>query len=304
MRTSVSLPEGEPSCLALRKGYVVTSMVIDPQEVEGDARRMDRLVLGRLLAAVAVPAAGGCYAPSPLEGAPCSTRGECPSGLVCDSTDRCTRAPADVPDEIFEDAFSRANGAAIGNGWIEKSQPTYSLDGGEVVRIETTESYRDNMVYRPASEDVRDVEISIRVRFTAIPPGYAQIFVRGASSTIAAPDSYDGYLLYIAGEQTDEAILGRQRGSVFVTTLTKLPLSPPLDASSTYRMTLRAAGARPVALRARIERLDGDSWTRIGETAVEDHADSQIDAAGTVGFAGNEMATYVYDDFQRVSLAP
>jgi hypothetical protein len=279
-------------------------MVIAPQDVEGDARCMLRVVLGRVLVAVALPAVAGCYDPSPREGAPCSTRGDCPSGLVCDSTDRCTRAPADVPDELFEDAFARANGASLGNGWIEKRQPTYSLAAGEVVRIETKESYRDNMVYRPASEDVRDVEISIRVRFTAVPPGFAQIFVRAASSTIAAPDSYDGYLLYVAGDQTDEAILGRQRGSVFVTTLSRFPLSPPLDASSTYRMILRAVGARPVALHAKLERLDGGSWTEIGETATEDHDDSQLDAAGTVGFAGNEQATYIYDDFQRVSLAP
>lgn len=176
--------------------------------------------------------------------------------------------------------------------------------GGCAVRIETLESYRDNMVYRPASEDVRDVEISIRVRFTALPPGFAQLFVRGDSATIAAPDAYAGYLLFIAGEQTDLAILGRQRGSVFVTTLASFPLSPPLDAGSTYRMILRATGARPVALRARIERLDGGAWTEIGETAVEDHTDAQIEAAGTVGFAGNEAATYIYDDFRRVSFAP
>jgi hypothetical protein len=268
---------------------------------------MGRMALGRAL--VAVAASGGCYDASPPEGAPCSPRGGCPIGLVCDGTGRCTRtpggdAPGDAAAAVFVDSFSRPDGETIGNGWIEKRAPTYSLAGGEVVRIETIESYRDNMVYRPASEDVRDVEISINVRFTAVPPGFAQIFVRGAASTIAAPDAYDGYLLYIAGEQTDLAILGRQHGTEFVTTLASIPLSPPLDAGSTFRLTLRATGARPVALRARIERREGSSWTAIGEAAVEDDADVQIDTAGTVGFAGNEAATYVYDDFQRVSLAP
>lgn len=168
----------------------------------------------------------------------------------------------------------------------------------------TVETYRDNMVYRPAAEDARDVEASIQVRFTAIPPGFAQIFVRGVSQAIAEPDSYTGYLLFIAGEQTDLAVLGRQRGSAFVTTLASLPLSPPLDAGSTFRMVLRATGARPVVLRARIERLDNGAWVRTGETAVEDHTDAQIDVAGTVGFAGNEMDTYIYDHFRRVTLAP
>jgi hypothetical protein len=260
---------------------------------------MDVVDLGRVLAAVV---AAGCYDPSPGEGAPCSPRGECPSGLVCD-TGVCTREPAQPLDELL-DPFSRPDGAAIGNGWIEKTAATYSLTGGEVVRIQTTESYRDNMVYRPASEDVRDVEIAIGVRFTALPPEFAQIFVRGASATIAVPDSYDGYLFYVQGGQADEAVLGRQRGTPFVTTLSRFPLSPPLDAGSRYRMTLRATGAQPVALRAKIERREGDAWIAIGETAVEDHAATQITDAGTVGFAGNESATYIYDDFRRVSLAP
>jgi len=274
---------------------------------------MDRMGLGCVLVAVV---AGGCYDPAPREGAPCSTAGDCPSGLACDSTGRCTRAPGDAPSDAprdasgdapggdFVDLFSRADGPSIGNGWIEKNAPTYSLAGGEVVRIETAESYRDNMVYRPASEDVRDVEISLRVRFTAIPPGYAQIFVRGAAATIAATDAYDGYLLYVVGSRADQAVLGRQRGSVFVATLSSFPLSPPLDASSTYRMTLRASGAQPVALQAKIERRENGAWATIGETAVEDGDATRLEAAGTVGFAGNEAATYVYDEFRRVLLAP
>lgn len=261
---------------------------------------MDRVGLVRVLVAVV---AGGCYDPAPGEGAACSPRGECPSGLACDHTGACVRDPAPPPDELV-DPFSRPDGASIGNGWIEKVPATYALAGGEVVRIETAENYRDNMVYRPAGEDVRDVEISIRVRFTAIPPGYAQIFVRAASATIAAPDSYDGYLLYIEGDQTDEAVLGRQRGTPFVTTLSRFPLSPPLDAGSAFRMVLRAEGAQPVALRARIERLEGEAWIPIGETAIEDHAAAQLVEAGTVGFAGDEQATYVYDDFRRLALAP
>lgn len=270
---------------------------------------MDRVALGRVLVAAA---AAGCYHPSPHEGAPCSLSGDCPSGFACDGTGRCTRAPGDEPLDASGDApggelvdsFSRPDGAAIGNGWIEKQASTYALAGGEVVRIDTAESYRDNMVYRPASEDLRDVEITVGVRFTALPPGFAQIFVRGAAATIAAPDSYDGYLLYVDGERAGEAVLGRQRGSVFVTTLSRFPLSPVPDTSGMFRMTLRATGAQPVALQARIERLEGRSWTTIGETAVEDSAAAQIDAAGTVGFAGNELAAYVYDDFRRVALAP
>jgi hypothetical protein len=268
--------------------------------------------MGRLSLAGSVIALASCYAPRANEGVACSPAGECPAGQICDpATGRCAReladaGLADVPIDAdvtrFVDDFERPDGA-IGNGWIEKNPSVYSLARGEVVRVPTpTESYRDNMVHRPASEDLRDVEISVRVRFTASPPGYAQIFVRGQSETIAAPDAYDGYLLYVEGGLTDELVLGRQRGSVFVATLRRFTLAEPFDTTSSYRLTLRAAGNMPVSLHASVEREVGDQWIVIGETTAEDSASNRIKDPGTVGFAGNEVETYVYDEFRRVAL--
>jgi hypothetical protein len=211
--------------------------------------------------------------------------------------------PDAPPSNLFVDMFSRADAADIGNGWIEKVPATFSLAGGEVVRIQTTTSYRDNMVYRPTSEDVRDVEVSIRVRFVQTPPRFPQIFVRARSATINAVDSYDGYLLYVSGSSaSNQAVLGRQLGNVFVSTLATITLSPALDTTSSFRMTLRATGTNPVALSATIERLEGTSWVTIGATSVNDTAAERIQTAGTVGFAGDEVAAYVYDEFRRTAL--
>src|SRR5687768_11424784 len=105
---------------------------------------MDGLGPGCALVAAAAVA---CYAPSPPEGAPCSTGGDCPIDFRCDGTGRCTRtpadadagadAPADAPAADLVDSFSRADSEEIGNGWIEKIPTTYSLASGEVVRVAT-----------------------------------------------------------------------------------------------------------------------------------------------------------------------
>jgi hypothetical protein len=276
----------------------------------------------RACAFVLAAIATGCYQPAPAEGVPCGEGSACPTGQQCDPlTQRCMRmpsvpsddalvdvaapldAPIDAPSNVFVDDFERADAADVGNGWIEKNPPVFSLQGGEVVRILTNpESYRDNMVYRPASEDVLDVEISVRVRITSLPPRYPQIFVRAVSATITTPDSYDGYLLYVVGTVTDRVVLGRQRGGVFVVTLATINLSESFNTTDPFRLTLRAQGTDPVQLAARVERFDGASWIVIGEANVEDAAAERIAGAGTVGFAGDEQPPYVYDDFRRTLL--
>lgn len=52
-----------------------------------------------VLAMIAVCLGGGagCYSPTPPQGAPCSTNGDCPDGLVCALTNRCEK-PDGSPD--------------------------------------------------------------------------------------------------------------------------------------------------------------------------------------------------------------
>lgn len=274
-------------------------------------------MLARLLAAVA--ALAGCYAPTAIEGAPCAANGACPTGQTCDpETRRCSRGPidgaieerdaaaidasADAPDGPmpFVDDFGRPDGDAIGNGWIEKTPAAWRLaDGTASKQLTTASDYRDNLVYRPAAEDIADVEIVMDVRFSATPPGYAQMFVRGRSATMSTANKYDGYLLYVVGSAPDDLVLGRQLGGVFVVTLATLQVSEPFAVGVTYRFTLRATGQAPVALYARVERGGPVGFTPIGEVAVDDAAPERIVEAGTVGFSGSDEATYAYDRFTR-----
>lgn len=277
-------------------------------------------IVGRFATAVLLVVAAGCYAPAAREGSPCGPGAACPSDQTCDLvTSLCVRTllpsdaaadtgPSDAPPDAamseFVDTFSRPDGAAIGNSWIEKNPEAFSLAGDEVTRVGTSlVSYRDNLVYRPAAENMLDVEVSVRVRITSLPPRFPQIFVRARTTTITAADSYDGYLLYVNGGTTaDQVVLGRQLGDVFVETLSQFTLSEPFTTTGRYRMVLRAEGTAPVVLAARVEKLVGTTWTTIGSTTASDAAPERIAKPGTVGFGGDEFARYIYDDFRRAAL--
>lgn len=271
-------------------------------------------VAGAILAVLA----SGCYDPTVAANVPCGPLGECPSPQVCDpSTLRCVLtlppdrdaaidAPVDAiptdapPPAPFVDAFARADAADLGNSWIEKTPTTWSIGSGRVTRADSTVSYRDNLVYRPASEDVRDVEISITGRFTTATTGSPQIFVRAQPATVASPGEYDGYLLYVAGSSGGATVnLGRQRGSVFVVTLGSTTLDTPLDTVTDFRLSLRALGANPVMLRAQIDRLVAGTWTMVGEIVTSDADALRLDGPGSVGFSGDSNGTVTYDDFTR-----
>ncbi len=278
------------------------------------------VIVGRLATAALLVAAAACYAPATREGIPCGPGDACPSDQTCDPvTSHCVRtlspndaatdgAPVDTPIDAavseFVDTFSRPDGAAIGNGWIEKNPAAFSITGDEATRVGTSlVSYRDNLVYRPAGENVLDVEVSVQVRITSLPPRFPQIFVRARTATITAANSYDGYLLYVDGDTVaDQVVLGRQLGNVFVETLSQFTLSEPLTTAGRYRFVLRAQGTAPVMLAARVEKLAGTTWTTIGSTTADDTAAECIAEPGTVGFAGDEFARYIYDDFRRTML--
>jgi hypothetical protein len=151
--------------------------------------------------------AAGCYSPTVANGVACGPDGACPAGQECDDVSgRCYRGPAPVVDAAdpgpsdaapdaeadaplpdaapsdFMDDFDRADGS-IGGGWIEKSPNVFRLRNG-VVRSETMSGgYRDNLVYRPGSERVGDVEIDINFTFEGsnVSP---QVFVRADPATI------------------------------------------------------------------------------------------------------------------------
>ena len=203
----------------------------------------------------------------------------------------------------FVDDFNRTDGTTIGNGWVEKNTAAFALAGGQVIKQAVATGYRDNLVYRPATEDVLDVEASLEFTLLSNPPGYPQVLVRVQSATAATPNLLDGYMIYLPDSGTT-AVVGRQNGSAFVTTLAQFNLTSAINTADRYRMRLRATGTNPVNLDAFVERFVANGvWETIGQAQAADGSAARIATAGSVGFSGFIENSYRYDNFARVDLA-
>ncbi len=199
------------------------------------------------------------------------------------------------------DTFSRPDGADLGNGWIEKNPQAFALQGGAAVKQAVAEGYRDNIVYRPAGEDLLNVEVSAELELSSPVPGYPQIFARVQSNTVALSNRIDGYILYV-NNNANEAILGRQRGDAFVEALATVVIAPGLSVGETYRFRLSATGANPVQLAAYVERWTGSNWVIEGQTTASDASGAALTTAGSVGFGGFVEAAYSFDNFLATDL--
>jgi hypothetical protein len=201
----------------------------------------------------------------------------------------------------FLDDFNRPNNAALGNGWIEKTAAAFSLAGNAVSKAATATGFADNLVYRPTSEAMLDGEASVEVRFANMPPGYAQVFVRGQAGTIAQAGRFDGYLLFTDNSAT-RVLLDRIENGSFIQ-LAQLTLNPGLNTTDTFRLRLRATGTNPVVLEAFVERLVSGAWQVIGQATFNDTAATRFATAGTVGFTGYvEGGQYTFDNFTSSNL--
>src|SRR5687767_14227610 len=66
----------------------------------------------------------------------------------------------------FSDNFTRADSDAVGNGWIEKHPDLFSIAANRAQKNARSSSYLDNVLYRPAAENVLDVEATAEIRFS------------------------------------------------------------------------------------------------------------------------------------------
>lgn len=210
--------------------------------------------------------------------------------------------PPGGPGLQFSDDFARANSSALGNGWIEKNSASFSIDAGRALKLSGA-GYRDNAAYRPSAEALLDAEVSSEFRILSTSVGYPQIFARLQSATAPIAGTLDGYMLYF-NNSTSQAILGRQNGTAFVTTLATLNLTSALNTNDTYRMRLRATGSTTVQLQAFVERFSGGTWTAIGQATASDSSAQRISTTGVAGFSGYTEATYSYDNFSVFNLTP
>jgi hypothetical protein len=201
----------------------------------------------------------------------------------------------------FVDNFNRPDTAALGNGWVEKTAAAFALTGNAVSKAATTTGFADNLVYRPTNEAMLDGEASVEVRFANMPPGFAQVFVRGQAGTIAQAGQFDGYLLFTDNDPA-RVLLDRIENGSFIP-LAQLTLNPALNTTDTFRMRLRATGTNPVVLEAFVERLVSGAWQVIGQTTFNDTAATRFATPGTVGFTGFvEGGLYTFDNFTSSNL--
>ena len=201
---------------------------------------------------------------------------------------------------LFTEAFSRTDGTAVGNGWIEKSPAAFSLLGGEAFKQAVGTGYLDNLVFRPSNEDLLDVEASAEFQLTSGSPGYLQIWTRVQSDTVLASNWLEGYLLYIPNN-TNQARLTRQNGNSS-TLLASFNLTNVLNTTDRYRLRMSATGMSPVVVTGFVERFNGVDWDILGQATVNDNDPLQIVTAGTVGFSGHTENGYSFDNFERTNL--
>lgn len=204
----------------------------------------------------------------------------------------------------FVDDFNRPEGGP-GNGWIEKAPAgTWLTVGGRLLCTKPTPSSLDEGLYRPFSEALLDVEVSVAFKLSALPPGSVQVHARVPQSAIATAGQSDGYSIYVPNSST-EARLFRLRGAT-PTDLKSLTLSEALNTTDSYRLRLRVTGTNPVALEGWVERSTNPGFVVIGHGTTSDSDATRFDQAGTVNLALDTNANASYDDFTRtpVSLPP
>jgi hypothetical protein len=204
----------------------------------------------------------------------------------------------------FVDGFDVPDANTIGNGWIEKRASVFGVTNQQAVRLDFSTDYRDNVVYRPAAEDLLDTEVSIEFTPAHLPPGYPQVFARLQQSTVTTANTLDGYIFYIDGDTT-HAKITRQAGQSLPPALTTFTFTPALVMGATYRLRLRVTGTAPVQLDGFVEQGSGGMFTIIGQgTATDSGAGAYVTAGATAFSAGVPEAAgyYTYDNFTRTPL--
>jgi hypothetical protein len=247
-------------------------------------------------------------------GAPGDAAPDAPAPPPVDASDDAAMAPDTVSPDAgadaatsFSDGFDRPDGGAIGAGWIMKYAPAFALESGAVVRLypDATHDFVDNLVYRPGSEALLDVAVSIELKLAVDPPGYPQVHARVQPSSVTTPGQLDSYFLYVANAMSVLHVARQHGASNGYVDLATITLSPPLNTTDTYRMRLDVKGATTVALTGTIEKKVGNGWQVLGSSGATDADPSAITTPGTAGFSGGlpeSARIYAYDNFTRTPL--
>ena len=200
---------------------------------------------------------------------------------------------------LFFDDFGRPDGPSLGNGWFCKQASRWELVGGSARKrpvIEPGTAYRDNLCVRPLATSVVDVEVSAELVFEKAPIGFVQINAR-VQPTSSAANRMDGYLLLL--DQAGNLVhISRQLGTGFQTNLATFAISPSVNTTDVFRMTLRVSGATTVSIDGKFERRVANEWVRLGALSFVDSSAERILAPGTFGFSVDETDGQKVDNFK------
>ena len=194
------------------------------------------------------------------------------------------------PFQFFDD-FERADSEDVGNGWIEKTPESFALVNGGIRRVNSTDFYPENLVYRPEG-DWLDVEAALEVTWLNLEGSFGspQFYLRTQLTDIETPGSVTGYLLFINGGSGD-LTLSRQISGDFTLQFIE-PQTSPVEIGVPYRLRFRVMGSDPVVLDGYLEQLEGDEWTVHTEVHGVDDTAAQLIEPGTFAVGGHEETEY------------
>jgi hypothetical protein len=239
---------------------------------------------------------------------------EAASGTDAAATDAGV-SPLDAGDAsasgpIFLDDFDRADSSTIGNGWIAK-QPAFVIGGDMLVRDDFGNlNYVDNILYRPAAENILDVRATVELSYASVSDAeYPQLHIRVQTGSVTTPGTLDSYDFFPnGGVGSGNMIISRQHGGSSSTgsILCGFSMSAAFDTTHRFRFSLSAKGTTSIALSGTVETLMGATWQSLGSTSCMDTDPTKIDQPGSVGVSGanqgEQTGDFSYDNFTLYAL--
>jgi hypothetical protein len=223
-------------------------------------------------------------------------------------SDAATADSADgAPKYAFADTFDRPDTlTGLGNGWVTKT-PSLRVSQNRALRFLSgvREDYRNNVTFRPATEAVRDVEVSTDVHFTVAMP-FPQVHARVQPGSALSPDTLDCYILFLQDNSGSSPVfkIVRQRGADFHVLLTQFSGPTKLTASDVIRLKLRVQGSAPVVLSASVEIQALGGFMPFASGGTVDTSEERIETPGVVGLSaeGESSGAFAYDNFVATEL--
>jgi hypothetical protein len=199
----------------------------------------------------------------------------------------------DASIDFFDD-FNRPPSTILGNGWLDKTAGTFSLDGQQVVKT-APNAYPIVVAHRPPSEDLLNVEVSADITISCASGCFPGLVTRIVSNVVDTADHFLAYDFFVGGSNDTSRLGNPHLAPGDFSGLQDTPIDPPLVVGQVYRFTFRVTGTSPVTLEGTIVK-DGVTYAH---NLYVDTRPEAIAVAGSVGITGNSETGSTYDNFRR-----